>query len=44
MKQALVVGGLGVVGQGIVQRLGGDPEWTVYAASRCRPQEPGTAT
>jgi nucleoside-diphosphate-sugar epimerase len=44
MKQALVVGGLGVVGQGIVQRLAGDAEWTVYAASRRRPQEPGTAT
>jgi nucleoside-diphosphate-sugar epimerase len=38
MKQALVVGGLGVAGQGIVQHLASRPDWTVYALSRRTPE------
>jgi hypothetical protein len=41
MKQALVVSGLGVAGQGIVQHLAGRAVWTVYVVSRRTPEVPG---
>ena len=44
MKQALVAGGLGVAGQGIVQHLSSQPDWKVYALSRRVPEVPGTAS
>ena len=44
MKQALVVGALGVVGQGIVRHLAGQPDWSVHGLSRRLPDEPSGAT
>ena len=44
MKQALVAGGLGVAGQGIVQHLSSQPDWKVYALSRRAPEVPGIAS
>ena len=44
MKQALVAGGLGVAGQGIVQHLSSQSDWKVYALSRRVPEVPGTAS
>ena len=41
MKQALVAGGLGALGQGIVKHLLEQPEWSVVALSR---RTPGAAT
>lgn len=43
MNHALVVGGLGVAGQGIVGHLATRPDWHVTALSRRRPEEPGKA-
>lgn len=43
MKHALVVGGLGVAGSGIVQCLLRKPDWTVTALSRRQPSAPGAA-
>ncbi len=44
MNHALVVGGLGVSGFGIVQHLASRPDWTVHAVSRRRPDDPAGAT
>jgi nucleoside-diphosphate-sugar epimerase len=43
-KHALVVGGLGVAGQGIVRHLVAQPDWRVTALSRRRPEEGGGGT
>jgi nucleoside-diphosphate-sugar epimerase len=43
-RHALVVGGLGVAGQGIVRHLAAQPGWHVHALSRRRPEETGGAT
>jgi len=43
MKHALVVGGLGVAGYGIVRHLAAQPDWTVHAVSRRRPDDPAGA-
>jgi nucleoside-diphosphate-sugar epimerase len=42
-KQALVVGGLGVTGRGIVAALAQSPDWEIVALSRRSPEEPGAA-
>jgi nucleoside-diphosphate-sugar epimerase len=44
MNHALVVGGLGVAGYGIVKHLATRPDWTVHAVSRRSPEEPSGAT
>lgn len=44
MNQALVVGGLGVAGYGIVRHLASRPDWTVHAVSRRTPDDPAGAT
>lgn len=43
MRHALVVGGLGVAGFGIVEELKRRPAWTVTALSRRAPADPGRA-
>jgi nucleoside-diphosphate-sugar epimerase len=42
-KQALVVGGLGVTGRGIVAALAQSPHWEIVALSRRSPEESGAA-
>ena len=44
MKHALVVGALGVVGQGLVQHLAGQPGWKVTGLSRRNPSESRAAS
>ena len=44
MKHALVVGALGVVGQGVVQHLAGQPGWKVTGLSRRNPSESRAAS
>ncbi|TDR85154.1 SDR family oxidoreductase [Enterovirga rhinocerotis] len=44
MKHALVVGGLGVAGYGIVRHLATQPDWTVHAVSRRKPDDAAGAT
>ncbi|MBY0296203.1 MAG: SDR family oxidoreductase [Methylobacterium sp.] len=43
MPHALVVGGLGVVGQGLVRHIAGRPGWRVTALSRRAPPAPSPA-
>jgi nucleoside-diphosphate-sugar epimerase len=42
-NHALVVGGLGVAGRGIVAALSQSPDWKITTLSRRRPEEPGAA-
>jgi nucleoside-diphosphate-sugar epimerase len=44
MRHALVVGALGVVGQGLVHHLISQPNWKVTGLSRRSPTEPGRPT